>query len=263
MLIKIMKDTGSTKTGYDTAFPVLSYLISPFQAYTPEQNAERKEWLECIRSYKNSDNIEERELYRLAQHELKAITRELRNTEPKELTPKAYDLVYELINLSPHVHKYTSLVLSHPADDNEKLLQNPEAMFEARQLMEEYAFAGIGEQDKASYWVEHTDKFRFEDHGVFPRIHPTTMKYFNPFPPGCERVLNLIRDYINLKYDLADPMYSARVKYFSAIGRYDSNRNFKQQLYDDLNKKLELGAFQTRWDVVNYLKSSEFEEKHG
>lgn len=199
-VISIFRNSGATGGNINS---VTEYLKGRFGALSGKQKEERARLKQLIRQMK-LEQADRSDIFEL--REQRDSIRGKRRSSPPEILNDGFEQVEQILPLVPFKHKYISGVIAHAMEDTEFLRQNPHIEQEWREKFEELCFAGLPESDRLIGWVRHTDQGNIENHFVIPRINLRTGLSFNPAPPGHERDFNILRDYLNLKYDLASPL---------------------------------------------------------
>lgn len=250
-----------TNNGADTSSSTAAtdYVYGRYCALTDTQKLEYQHLtVQLHQTQQSSDS----ELFRELLSQREKIKGRLREPSPQALTSNRRQVEYA-ISVTPHKYKYSSGVIAHTSEDTAKLMENPQVEREFRQLFEGLVFAGLPESDHLIDWTRHTHEENIENHFIVPRINLRTGKYFNPHPPGSESDFNAIRDYLNYKYQLADPNDPARQNTHKKVGRYDSNRVLKQTLYDEVDKLVAAGICSNRKQIIDWLKGSNVQKHYG
>lgn len=171
-------------------------------------------------------------------------------------------------------HKYTSAVISWTSQDQptrEQILESLDEFYKT-------AFAGLREERCCKLAVLHKEPDGGHHvHVLMLRTDLETGLAYNPAPPGHEKDFNHVRDYLNYKYNWADPQDPQRKQHFkvSKVEHYnqlsrltvpdptDQKRTerkdqaaFKESLIQLVNLELIDGNIKTHSDVKQLI--SEF-----
>lgn len=171
-------------------------------------------------------------------------------------------------------HKYTSAVISWTSQDQptrEQILESLDEFYKT-------AFAGLREERCCKLAVLHEEPDGGHHvHVLMLRTDLETGLAYNPAPPGHEKDFNHVRDYLNYKYNWADPQDPQRKQHFkvSKVEHYnqlsrlavpdpsDQKRTerkdqaaFKESLIELVNQEFIDGNIQTHSDVKQLI--SEF-----
>ncbi|MDD9308262.1 relaxase/mobilization nuclease domain-containing protein, partial [Aeromonas hydrophila] len=237
----------------------IDYLLGIYSALTPQQKNERSTIADAIRVARDKNDAPL--VHRLNQ-QLRLIHGVQRTPPPELLAGNPRDITYA-IEISPHKYKYTSGVIAHAIEDNQALSSNPDIAQEFRALMEELVFAGLPIEDRMILWVQHTHEQNLENHFLIPRINLRTGKYFNPHPPGAEGDFNAIRDYLNLKHNLARPDDPQRQRLTGTIPRYSKNADLIAALSDAVQLRVTQGQLCNRQAVIDWLEQPQTRQMYG
>ncbi|UUI59122.1 relaxase/mobilization nuclease domain-containing protein [Aeromonas salmonicida] len=237
----------------------IDYLLGIYSALTPQQKNERSTITDAIRVARDKNDAPL--VHRLNQ-QLRLIHGVRRTPPPELLAGNPRDIAYA-IEISPHKYKYTSGVIAHAIEDNQTLSSNPDIAQEFRALMEELVFAGLPIEDRMILWVQHTHEQNLENHFLIPRINLRTGKYFNPHPPGAEGDFNAIRDYLNLKHNLARPDDPQRQRLTGTIPRYSKNADLIAALSDAVQLRVTQGQLCNRQAVIDWLEQPQTRQMYG
>ncbi|MCX8901306.1 relaxase family protein [Vibrio parahaemolyticus] len=164
---------------------------------------------------------------------------------------------------TPYQLKYVSGVIAHAFEDTEKLQTNPDIEAEWQELFEELCFAGFPEDERLIDWVRHTHQGNIENHFLIPRIHLATGLSFNPAPPGHENDFNLLRDYLNLKHDLASPIDAMHRRLTQESKGFDKRYKLKEEINRWVSDMIANNRVNNRNDIIQALSSDKFKEKVG
>lgn len=102
---------------------------------------------------------------------------------------------------NPHMHKYTSGVLSWEKGE----VVTPEIEQEIIARFERTAFAGLDPEQYDCLWVRHQDKGRHELHFITPRMELSTGKSLNIAPPNTHQRFYNWRTVVNDDYGFSNP----------------------------------------------------------
>ena len=159
-------------------------------------------------------------------------------------------------------YKYTSAVISWEKDDHPTQMQVQETLDEFYLS----AFSGLETHRKASYAVLHHEPDGCKHlHVLMLRSDLSTGLAYNPAPPGHEYHFNCLRNYLNHKYDWADPEDPQRKQFYkqSRIDPYvylreavvrGSVSDYKVELKRFIDYQFSRGEIQQHTDVCNTLK---------
>ncbi|EGR4110798.1 hypothetical protein DDN58_17110 [Vibrio cholerae] len=250
-VIRIFPHSGSIGGNINA---VTEYLKSVFGALSDTQRKERARLEKLIRQMK-LEQADRSEIFEL--REQRDSIRGKRRASPPEILNDGFEQVEQILPLVPFKHRYVSGVIAHAMEDTEFLRQNPHIEQEWRERFEDLCFAGLPQSDRLIGWVKHTDKGNIENHFVIPRIHLPTGKTFNPAPPRHERDFNILRDYLNLKYDLASPLDSRRRRLTQDNPRDIKNHKFREEINSYVLSELEKNAINCQQDMVVLLNKEE------
>lgn len=170
----------------------------------------------------------------------------------------------QLIDSLDFKHKYTSGVLSFAPGEHidTKTEQNIIDRFE------QFAFAGLANDQYNILWVRHTHAGHHELHFVTPRVELSTSKSLNIKPPGknTQQHFDNLRSEINARYGLADPTDPNRARNVSipdhelkiasqAIRNGQEPPDNMRQLIDQvLSQQAAQGLINNRDDLLNNVK---------
>jgi len=253
-VIRIFPHSGSIGGNINA---VTEYLKSVFGALSDTQRKERARLEKLIRQMK-LEQADRSEIFEL--REQRDSIRGKRRASPPEILNDGFEQVEQILPLVPFKHRYVSGVIAHAMEDTEFLRQNPHIEQEWRERFEDLCFAGLPQSDRLIGWVKHTDKGNIENHFVIPRIHLPTGKTFNPAPPRHERDFNILRDYLNLKYDLASPLDSRRRRLTQDNHRDIKNHKFREAVNSYVLSELEKHTINCQQDIVDLLNKKEVKE---
>lgn len=256
-VISIFRNSGATGGNINS---VTEYLKDLFGALSDKQKGERARLEKLIRQMK-LEQADRSEIFEL--REQRDSIRGKRRASPPEILNDGFEQVEQILPLVPFKHRYVSGVIAHAIEDTEFLRQNPHVEQEWREKFEELCFAGLPESDRLIGWVRHTDKGNIENHFVIPRLNLRTGLSFNPAPPGHERDFNILRDYLNLKYDLASPLDPLRRRLTQDNPRDIKNHKFRESVNNFVNSELEKNAINCQQDIVDFLNQEEVKQSLG
>ncbi|MCX9568765.1 MULTISPECIES: relaxase family protein [Vibrio] len=256
-VISIFRNSGATGGNINS---VTEYLKSEFSALSDKQKKERA-WLEQLIQQMKLEQADRSEIFDLRKQ--RNSIRGKRRASPPEILNDGFEQVEQILPLVPFKHKYISGVIAHAIEDTEFLRQNPHIEQEWRERFEDLCFAGLPQSDRLIGWVRHTDKGNVENHFVIPRIHLPTGKSFNPAPPRHERDFNILRDYLNLKYDLASPRDLRRRRLTQDNHRDIKNHKFREQVNNYILSELEKNTINCRQDIISLLNKDEVKQELG
>jgi hypothetical protein len=256
-VIRIFPHSGSIGGNINA---VTEYLKSVFGALSDTQRKERARLEQLIRQMK-LEQADRSEIFDLRKQ--RNSIRGKRRASPPEILNDGFEQVEQILPLVPFKHKYISGVIAHAMEDTEFLRRNPHVEQEWREKFEELCFAGLPESDRLIGWVRHTDKSNIENHYVIPRINLRTGLSFNPAPPGHERDFNILRDYLNLKYDLASPRDPRRRRLTQDNPRDIKNHKFREEINSYVLSELEKNAINCQQDMVDLLNKEEVKQSLG
>ncbi|ENI4485170.1 relaxase/mobilization nuclease domain-containing protein [Vibrio fluvialis] len=256
-VISLFRNSGVTAGNVNA---VTEYLKGLFGALSDEQKEERARLKQLIRQMK-LEQADRSEIFEL--REQRNSIRGKRRSSPPEILNDGFEIVEQILPLVSFKHKYVSGVIAHAIEDTEFLRQNPHIEQEWRERFEDLCFAGLPQSDRLIGWVRHTDKGNVENHFVIPRIHLPTGKSFNPAPPRHERDFNILRDYLNLKYDLASPRDLRRRRLTQDNHRDIKNHKFREQVNNYILSELEKNTINCQQDIISLLNKDEVKRSLG
>lgn len=256
-VISLFRNSGVTAGNVNA---VTEYLKGLFGALSDEQKEERARLKQLIRQMK-LEQADRSEIFEL--REQRNSIRGKRRSSPPEILNDGFEIVEQILPLVSFKHKYVSGVIAHAIEDTEFLRQNPHIEQEWRERFEDLCFAGLPQSDRLIGWVRHTDKGNVENHFVIPRIHLPTGKSFNPAPPRHERDFNILRDYLNLKYDLASPRDLRRRRLTQNNHRDIKNHKFREQVNNYILSELEKNTINCQQDIISLLNKDEVKRSLG
>ncbi|MBY7904801.1 relaxase/mobilization nuclease domain-containing protein [Vibrio fluvialis] len=256
-VISVFRNSGATGGNVNA---VTEYLKGLFGALSDEQKEKRARLEKLIRQMK-LEHADSREIFELRKQ--RNSIRGKRRSSPPEILNDSFEQVEQILPLVPFKHKYISGVIAHAIEDTEFLRQNPHVEQEWREKFEELCFAGLPESDRLIGWVRHTDKGNIENHFVLPRINLRTGFSFNPIYPGHQRDLNILRDYLNLKYDLASPRDPRRRRLTQDNHRDIKNHKFREEINSYVLSELEKNPMNCQQDMVDLLNKEEVKRSLG
>ncbi|PMH84205.1 relaxase/mobilization nuclease domain-containing protein, partial [Vibrio cyclitrophicus] len=255
-LIAVFSQSGVSQTNTKAAS---NYLYGQYCSLSDEQKAEYSGGTQLIKLAHESGDIQ---LAYEANHTRSQVRGIKRNPPPEPINGNRVAVDYAIAN-NPHKHKYVSGVISHASNDTAKLIVNPNIEAEWRELFEDLCFAGLPKDERLIDWVRHTHQPIIENHYLIPRIHLRTGKSFNPAYPGHERDFNLLRDYLNLKHDLADPNDPLRKRLAHPSRRNDKTSQIVKQLNAIVKTFIQREQIRHRGDVVALLNRDEVKKAFG
>ncbi|WP_394239963.1 hypothetical protein [Vibrio astriarenae] len=236
-----------------------NYLYGAYCSLSDEQKAEYSDGTKLIKLAHESGDIQ---LAYEANHTRSQVRGIKRNPPPEPINGNRVAVDYAIAN-NPHKHKYVSGVISHASNDTAKLIANPNIEAEWRELFENLCFAGLPKDERLIDWVRHTHQPIIENHYLIPRIHLRTGKSFNPAYPGHERDFNLLRDYLNLKHDLAEPNDPLRKRLTQPSHRNDKTSQIIKQLNAIVKTFIQREKIRNREDIVALLNRDEIKKSFG
>lgn len=255
-VISFFRTSGKDQTNPQAA---TNYLYGPLCSLTEEQKQIYSDAYQMRKSARDTNDIQtEWECdYILQQQKGKR-----REPPPEAINGNRKAVEYAIAH-TPHRHKYVSGVIAHALEDTDKLQANPEIETEWRELFEDLCFAGFPTNERLIDWVRHTHQGNIENHFLMPRIHLATGLSFNPAPPGHENDFNLLRDYLNLKHDLASPI-DAMYKRLTQEGKgFDKRYKLKEEINLWVSDMIANNRVNNRNDIIQELSSDKFKEKIG
>ncbi|CAH1212122.1 hypothetical protein THOG11_40200 [Vibrio harveyi] len=255
-VISVFKTSGAGQVDPQAA---TNYLYGPLCSLTDEQ---KKEYSNAYQLRKlaieaNDIQTEWEANYILQQQKGK------RREPPPEAINGNRKVVEYAIEHTPHKHKYVSGVIAHALEDTEKLQANREIESEWRELFEDLCFAGFKKEERLIDWVRHTHQGNIENHFLIPRIHLATGLSFNPAPPGHENDFNLLRDYLNLKHDLASPLDAMHRRMTQDSKSFDKRSKLKKEINCWVSDMIANNRVNSRSDIVQALNSDKFKQASG
>jgi len=188
----------------------------------------------------------------------------LLNERLEQGTAKVYegnpDLTLKIINSTNRKWKFTSGVISfeEPYEKIKKVLPFIKERFE------ETFFAGLEKDQYNILYVLHTDKGRAELHFIVPRMELTTGKDLAIYTHKKDlKKKDLFQQYINLKYELSNPLAKEKQETLKIEEKKWSNENkeFKKQLHEVIEQGVLDGVFSNREEIVFFLKKNGIEVK--
>ncbi|WP_264875391.1 hypothetical protein [Vibrio agarivorans] len=236
-----------------------NYLYGPYCSLSDEQKAEYSDGTKLIKLAHESGDIQ---LAYEANHTRSQVRGIKRNPPPEPINGNRVAVDYAIAN-NPHKHKYVSGVISHASNDTAKLIANPNIEAEWRELFENLCFAGLSKEERLIDWVRHSHQPILENHFLIPRIHLRTGWSFNPAYPGHERDFNLLRDYLNLKHDLADPNDPLRKRLTQSSRKHDKTSQIVKQLNTIVKTFIQREKIRNRGDIVALLNRDEVKKSFG
>ncbi|CDU08800.1 hypothetical protein [Vibrio coralliirubri] len=255
-LIAVFSQSGVGQTDPKAAS---NYLYGQYCSLSDEQKVEYSDGTKLIELAHESGNIQ---LAYEANHIRSQVRGIKRSPPPEPINGNRIVVDYAIAN-NPHKHKYVSGVISHASNDTAKLIANTNIEAEWRELFEDLCFAGLPKNERLIDWVRHTHQPIIENHYLIPRIHLRTGKSFNPAYPGHERDFNLLRDYLNLKHDLADPNDPLRKRLTQPSHRNDKTLQIVKQLNAIVKTFIQREKIRNRRGVVALLNRDEVKKAFG
>jgi hypothetical protein len=167
------------------------------------------------------------------------------------------EITIELCEKNPHKWKYLSGVLSFEQDDRITEIQKKEIIAE----FEKTAFGELGAEQYNILWVQHTDKGRTELHYIIPRMELTTGNSLTVFPPYSYKRDNAFRDYVNKKYNLADPTDESRKRFVKVpdhnqkIAKEEGINDIRQEITDAVQFQIATGKIKSLGEVKDFVKN--------
>lgn len=225
------------------------YVKGLYGALTDKQKNQRKELLKDITKLRERNSNHQQ--IRMLEAELKNIHGKKRSP-PAEVLNDNYEVVEKVLPMVPFKHKYVSGVIAHAPEDTQTLLDNPYIEKEWREQFEKICFAGLPREDWLIAWGRHTHEGNIENHFVVPRINLRTGRAFNPAPPGHEHDFNVLRDYLNFKYNLASPLDISR-RLTKLISKDTKNHSFRKQVNEVMLLAVNEKKVSNQQDILNYL----------
>ncbi|MEZ9323182.1 relaxase/mobilization nuclease domain-containing protein [Vibrio sp. 10N.286.51.E5] len=255
-LIAVFSQSGVGQTNLKAAS---NYLYGQYCSLSDEQKSEYSDATNLLKMARDSGDVQ---LEYEAIHIRSQIKGKKRNPPPEAINGNRVAVDYAIAN-NPHKHKYVSGVISHASNDTAKLIANPNIEAEWRELFEDLCFAGLPQDERLIDWVRHSHQPILENHFLIPRIHLRTGKSFNPAYPGHERDFNILRDYLNLKYDLADPNDPLRRRLTQPSSRNDKTSQVVKQLNTIVKEFIQREKIRHREDVIALLNRDEVKKAFG
>ncbi|ELB2880969.1 relaxase/mobilization nuclease domain-containing protein [Vibrio parahaemolyticus] len=245
--------------GQSSSQAATDYLYGPLCSLTEEQRQIYSEAYQMRKSARETNDIQtEWECdYILQQQKGKR-----REPPPEAINGNRKAVEYAIAH-TPHQHKYVSGVIAHALEDTDKLQANPEIEAEWRELFEDLCFAGFPTNERLIDWVRHTHQGNIENHFLIPRIHLATGLSFNPAPPGHENDFNLLRDYLNLKHDLASPLDAMHRRMTQDSKSFDKRSKLKKEINCWVSDMIANNRVNSRSDIVQALNSDKFKQASG
>ncbi|MCL9774591.1 relaxase/mobilization nuclease domain-containing protein [Vibrio methylphosphonaticus] len=255
-VISIFKTSGAGQVDPQAA---TNYLYGSLCSLTDEQKKEYSDAYQLLKLAKETHDIqtEWEANYILQQQKGKR-----REPLPESINGNRKAVEYA-IEHNQHKHKYVSGVIAHALEDTEKLQTNPEVEAEWRELFEELCFAGFPKDQRLIDWVRHTHQGNIENHFLIPRIHLGTGLSFNPAPPGHESDFNLLRDYLNLKHDLASPLDAIHRRLTLDGSKVQKRYKLKQKINNWVTDMVCNNRINSRFQIVEALSHEKVKHAFG
>ncbi|MEZ8339466.1 relaxase/mobilization nuclease domain-containing protein [Vibrio cyclitrophicus] len=255
-VISIFRTSGVEQSNSQAA---TNYLYGPLCSLTDEQKKEYSDAYQLRKLARETNDIQtEWEANYILQQQ-----RGKRREPPPESINGNRQAVEYAIEHNPHKHKYVSGVIAHALEDTEKLQANPEVEAEWRELFEDLCFAGFPKEERLIDWVRHKHQGNIENHFLIPRIHLATGLSFNPAPPGHENDFNLLRDYLNLKHDLASPLDAMHRRLTQNSKGFDKRYKLKKEINRWVSDMITNNRVNSRADIIGVLNSDKFKQAAG
>jgi len=170
---------------------------------------------------------------------------ELLRGNPNEVTELADSLKFK--------NNYTSAVIAFANNDNPTEQQIKEILDE----FEKFAFAGLESNQYAYYAVKHIDNGVPHLHIIVPNVELQTKKALNIAPPGWEKKYSVFQDFINKKYNYADPKALERkrlIKLGNPHLKGLPNTKAKQQINEYMENLVKEGLLINHQKVLKTLE---------
>ena len=236
-----------------------NYLYGAYCSLSNEQKAEYSDGTKLIKLAHESGDIQ---LAYEANHTRSQVRGIKRNPPPEPINGNRVAVDYAIAN-NPHRHKYVSGAIAHAPEDTAKIMANAHIEAEWRELFEDLCFAGLSKEERLIDWVRHTHQPNIENHFLIPRIHLRTGKSFNPAYPYHERDFNLLRDYLNLKYDLADPNDPLRRRLAKPSRGNDKTSQIVKNINTIVKTFIQREKIRNRGDIVSFLNREDVKKAFG
>ena len=155
----------------------------------------------------------------------------------------------ELIENTPFKRKYVSGVLSFAELISDK--QRSDIIQEAEKTF----FGNMNSDQYNILWVQHTDKGRTELHYILPRQELKTGKSLNISPPNQYKRTDAFRDYINAKYNLADPNDPMRERTVKVPDHLQKKKitDIRERIADIVNHGVAIGEIGDFEQLKNFI----------
>ncbi|MFA1575106.1 hypothetical protein [Vibrio cyclitrophicus] len=255
-LIAVFSQSGVNQSDPKSAS---NYLYGAYCSLTDEQKSDYSDATSLLKMARDSGDVQ---LEYEAIHIRSQIKRKKRNPPPKAINGNRVAVDYAIAN-NPHRHKYVSGAIAHASEDTAKIMANPHIEVEWRELFEDLCFAGLSKEERLIDWIRHSHQPILENHFLIPRIHLRTGRSFNPAYPGHERDFNLLRDYLNLKYDLADPNDPLRRRLAKPSRGNDKTSQIVKNINTIVKTFIQREKIRNRGDVVALLNRDEVKKSFG
>lgn len=130
-------------------------------------------------------------------------------------------------------------------------------------IMDEFeraVFAGLDRDQYDILWIEHTDKDRIELNFVIPNVELLSGKRLQPYYDRADRNrINHFQQYINARFDLADPNDPARKRVLTTAADLPKDKELAAHaITNGLLALLQQGAITNRQGVIDALASNGF-----
>ncbi|MEZ9343391.1 relaxase/mobilization nuclease domain-containing protein [Vibrio cyclitrophicus] len=255
-VISFFKTSGAGQVDLKAA---TNYLYGPLCSLTDEQKKEYSDAYQLRKLARETNDIQtEWETNYILQQQ----KGERRDPPPESINGNRKAVEYA-IEHNPHKHKYVSGVIAHALEDTEKIQANPEIEVEWRELFEDLCFAGFPKEERLVDWVRHTHQGNIENHFLIPRIHLASGLSFNPAPPGHENDFNLLRDYLNLKHDLASPLDAMHRRLTQDSKGFDKRHKLKKEINRWVSDMIANARVGNRADIIRVLNGDKFKQASG
>lgn len=130
-------------------------------------------------------------------------------------------------------------------------------------IMDEFeraVFAGLDRDQYDILWIEHTDKDRIELNFVIPNVELLSGKRLQPYYDRADRNrINHFQQYINARFDLADPNDPARKRVLTTAADLPKDKELAaHSITNGLLALVSQGAITNRKGVIDALASNGF-----
>lgn len=168
--------------------------------------------------------------------------------EPEVMRGDPHQTIKNIDNIQNKI-KYTSGVLSFAENIDDKI---------AVEIMDEFEKTAFGELSTYDIlWVKHSDHGRTELHYVVPRVDLESGLALNIDPPGKKSMArwNSFRDYVNSKYNLADPTDLNRKRTVKVPGYLQKTSDIRENIAENVTLQIVQGKVKNFSELKSYIQT--------